>query len=89
MPKIDAVKEPELFSGVNRSHHRRKGTPAAGCGPRKAPASGYALWQPKGFPSQVCVQGLQARMPTGRQRVVPGELCGSFYPLQELVPGPQ
>lgn len=67
MPKIDAVKELELFSGVNRSHHRlHKGMPVAGCGPLKAPASGYALWQLKlashGFPRTAGYPSMNARV---------------------------
>lgn len=94
MPKIDAVKELELFSGVNRSHHRlHKGTPVAGCGPPKAPASGYALWQLKPASHGLCVSEdhrvSKHECTRESQHRVPGEFCGSPYSLQEVVPGPQ
>lgn len=96
MPKIDAVKELELFSGVNRSHHRlHKGMPVAGCGPPKPPASGYALWQLKlashGYPWSARKDCRVSKHECTResQHVVPGEFVGSPYSLQEVVPGPQ
>jgi hypothetical protein len=94
MPKIAAVRELELSSGVNRIHHRlHKGTPVAGCVPPKAPASGYALWLPKGASCGLRANKdyrVSTRERTGEsQHVVLGEFCGSFSPLQEVVPGLQ
>lgn len=91
MPKIAAVRELELSSGVNRIHHRlHKGTPVAGCVPPKAPASGYALWLPKGASCGLRANKdyrVSTRERTGEsQHVVLGEFCGSFSPLQEVVP---
>lgn len=56
MPKIDAVRELELFSGVNRSHHRlHKGTPVAGCGPPWLLPQAMPYGNQTGLPV-VCVQ---------------------------------
>lgn len=64
MPKIDAVRELQLFLGVNRSHHRlHKGAPVAGCGPPRLLPQAMCYGKPNRLPV-VCVRVRTTRCPS-------------------------
>lgn len=64
MPKIDAVRELQLFLGVNRSHHRlHKGAPVAGCGPPRLLPQAMCYGKPNRLPV-VCVRVRTTRFPS-------------------------